>query len=136
MGNLFGSCMCGSVQYEITGDCREIIACHCVECRKSSGHFTAATATRPDNLVLLSNAGLKWYRASSMAQRGFCAECGSTLFWKPDSGDRVSVFVGSIDGDTGLELKAHIYVHEKGDYYRIEDDVEQHAKFGANLSFT
>ena len=134
MKMLSGSCMCGSVLYEITGDCREIIACHCNECRKASGHFTAATATIPENLKLVNEAGLKWYRSSSIAQRGFCQNCGSTLFWKPDSGDRISVYVGTIDGQTKLALSSHIFVEEKGDYYEIEDNVEQYAKGGANLS--
>ena len=134
MSELSGSCMCGSVKYEITGICRDIVACHCNECRKSSGHFTAATATNPDNLKLVENSGLKWYRSSSIAQRGFCENCGSTLFWKPDSGDRISIYVGTIDGQTGLTLSAHIFLGEKGDYYKIEKDIEQYVEGGANLS--
>ncbi len=134
MKSLHGSCMCRSVQYEITGECREIIACHCNECRKFSGHFTAATATAPGNLIILCDKGLKWYRSSSVAQRGFCANCGSTLFWKPDSGDRISIYAGTIDGQSGLTLGSHIFVEEKGDYYEIEDGKAQYATSGANLS--
>jgi len=131
---LVGSCMCGSVRYEIRGDPRDVVACHCIECRKSSGHFTAATATKPENLILLSHRFLKWYRSSSTAQRGFCSHCGSTLFWKPNSGDRISIYVGAIDGETRLSLKSHIYVNEKGDYYVIDDGADQFATIGAKLS--
>lgn len=126
--------MCQSVKYEIRGDCRDIIACHCNECRKASGHFTAATATRPENLKLIERQGLKWYRSSPIAQRGFCSNCGATLFWKPDSGDRVSIYVGTIDGDTELQLSSHIYVEEMGDYYKIEDGTPQFSKDGATLT--
>ncbi len=126
--------MCGQVRYEINGDCREIIACHCTECRKMSGHYTAATATRPENLRLLNDAGLAWYRSSTVAQRGFCKNCGSTLFWKPDSGDRISIYAGTIDGDTGLAVTAHIFMDEKGDYYEIEEGVARHDKGGATLT--
>ena len=126
--------MCGSVRYEINGDCREVVACHCNECRKSSGHFTAATATLPENLKIVSGNGLKWYRSSSTAQRGFCANCGSTLFWKPDSGDRISIYAGTIDGPTGLTLGSHIFVEEKGDYYEIENNRAQYATNGADLT--
>ncbi|MDM3871904.1 GFA family protein [Porticoccus sp. W117] len=133
MKTLTGSCMCGDVRYEVTGECREVVACHCVECRKSSGHYTAATATRPENLKLLGDDGLKWYRSSPKAQRGFCQNCGSTLFWKPDSGDRISIFAGSLDGQTGLQMTSHIYSQEKGDYYTIEGDAAQFAIEGAKL---
>jgi hypothetical protein len=126
--------MCGSVQYEARGNPRSVIACHCTECRKSSGHYLAATAVAPQDLILLSENTLKWYRASPAAQRGFCHHCGSTLFWKPDSGDRISIFMGTIDGPTGLSLTSHIYTEEKGDYYVIEDGVEQFAGDGARLS--
>ena len=134
MKTLPGGCMCGSVRYEITGDCREIIACHCSQCRKASGHFTAATATLPENLKIFDDKDLKWYRSSSIAQRGFCGNCGSTLFWKPDSGDRISIYAGTIDGETGLKISSHIYIEEKGDYYEIEDNKAQYATNGADLS--
>jgi hypothetical protein len=121
MNKLSGSCMCGSIQYQVKGDLREVIGCHCHLCRKSSGHFTAATATHPDSLTLLKRGGLKWYRSSAAAQRGFCCRCGSSLFWKPDHGNHISIFAGSIDGGSKLTLTSHICAQEKGDYYLIQD---------------
>jgi len=105
-----------------------------MECRKSSGHFTAATATRPENLKLLCSEGLKWYRSSPGARRGFCGNCGSTLFWQPDSGDRISIFAGSLDDSSGLSVVSHIYVQEKGDYYDIGDGLPQFAGGDLKLS--
>ncbi len=134
MDQLSGSCMCGAVRYEASGKFRNIIACHCIECRKSSGHYTAATSVEPENLKLLESKGLTWYRSSPSAQRGFCKECGSTLFWKPDSGDRVSLFVGALDGEVNLALTDHIYLEEKGSYYEICDDADRHLTTGAELS--
>lgn len=134
MKKLAGSCSCGSVQYEAHGEMRDVIACHCTECRKMSGHFTAATAVKPENLELLSSGELKWYRSSPSAQRGFCGQCGSTLFWKPESGDRMSIYVGTIDGATGLSLASHIYVGEKGDYYDVEASALQFEQTGAKLT--
>lgn len=125
--------MCGSVRYEADGDFRDIVACHCIECRKASGHYTASTAVKPENLKLLESSGLAWYRSSPSAKRGFCRECGSTLFWKPESGDRISVFVGTVDGPVDLPLTSHIYLSEKGSYYEINDGAEQHLESGAKL---
>ncbi|MFT4521027.1 MAG: hypothetical protein ACI9JM_003438 [Halioglobus sp.] len=121
MTKLSGSCMCGSVQYEIAGDLRDVIGCHCSLCRKSSGHYTAATAVAPENLTLLISSGLKWYRSSGVAQRGFCDDCGSTLFWQPDHQKHISIFAGTLDDQTNLFLTSHICTDEKGDYYTIEE---------------
>ena len=112
--------MCGSVSYEVNDDLRDVIACHCTQCRKFSGHFVAATAARPEHLKLLSSDGLKWYRSSNTAQRGFCSNCGSSLFWKPDHNKHISLFAGTLDGQTGLSISSHICTQEKGDYYNIE----------------
>lgn len=131
-----GRCNCGAVRFEIRGPMRDIIACHCAECRRMSGHYTAATATRPQHLVMLEDEGLRWYRSSETAERGFCQVCGSTLFWKPASGDRVSVYAGCLNDTGGLPLVAHIFVAEKGDYYAVEavDGVTVHPASSGTLA--
>ncbi|MCH9672111.1 MAG: GFA family protein [Gammaproteobacteria bacterium] len=115
-----GSCVCKAVRYEAHGRLRDIVVCHCNECRKMSGHFTAATAVHAANLRLVDDSGLRWFRSSKGARRGFCSRCGSTLFWKPDAGDRVSIYAGSIDSTHQLKVSAHIFLNEKGTYYGIE----------------
>ena len=130
---LSGSCVCQSIQFSTTGHARDIIACHCKECRKSSGHYSAATAVEPKHLSITDNGSLKWYRASDSAQRGFCSNCGSSLFWKPDSGDRISIYAGSLDNTGGLTITNHIYVAEKGNYYTIDNTMPCFEQGGAEL---
>ena len=38
-----GGCLCGAVTYELAGELRPVVACHCNQCRKTSGHYVAAT---------------------------------------------------------------------------------------------
>jgi hypothetical protein len=97
-----GSCLCGGVAYEITGVLRPVVACHCSQCRKQSGHFGAFTACADPDLKFTSDATLSWYRASDSAGRGFCNRCGSLLFWKGDGRNYTSIAAGSIDGPTDL----------------------------------
>jgi hypothetical protein len=66
---------------------------------------------------------LKWYSASQHAERGFCSVCGSSLFWKPSDGSRISVLAGALDPPTHLKVSAHIFVADKSDYYDIKDEV-------------
>ncbi|MDB3912880.1 GFA family protein, partial [Paracoccaceae bacterium] len=39
-----GSCECGAVVFELSGKLRDVVACHCGQCRKTSGHYWAATS--------------------------------------------------------------------------------------------
>lgn len=114
-----GSCLCGAVRYRVYGPMRPVVSCHCDICRKTSGHYCAATATRKESFELLEDRGLKWYRSSEMARRGFCQECGSNLFWVADGADQISILAGTIDGSTALRTAMHISVESKSDYYEL-----------------
>lgn len=122
-----GSCLCGGVAFEVNGPLRPIIACHCSQCRKQSGHYAAFTACNDPDLTFTREDTLAWYAASDMARRGFCRECGSLLFWKGNGRSYISIAAGAIDGPTGLTLDGHIFCADKGDYYEITDGKYQRA---------
>ncbi len=88
-------------------------------CRKTSGNYCAATAIRNEDLELLEDRGLKWYRSSEIARRGFCQECGSNLFWAADGEDQTSIMAGTLDPPTGLHTTIHIHVESKSDYHEL-----------------
>jgi hypothetical protein len=115
-----GSCLCGAVRYEVTGPLRDVVVCHCEMCRKSHGHIGAYTAAPKESLHLIESRGLKWYRSSVAARRGFCGECGGTLFWEGTGRDTISIAAGTLDAPTGLRTVVQIYVEDKGDYYDVD----------------
>ena len=100
---------------------------------KDSGHYFAATATPKENFHLVKDDGLKWYSSSDWGERGFCAECGSTLFWRLKDESHQSILAGSLDGETGLKTSHHIYVADKKDYYEITDGVPQYDTYPEEL---
>lgn len=116
-----GSCLCGAVRYAVHGPLRPVVYCHCEQCRKTSGHFVAATACAGEDLELVSSDSLCWYDSSTKAQRGFCSGCGGNLFWRPVNGEHVSIMAGTIDLPTGIRAIAHIYVGSASDYHDISD---------------
>ena len=122
---LTGGCLCEAVRYEIRGPVRPVVNCHCTQCRKTSGHFVAATETPREALTLLAAGGLRWYRSSEEARRGFCARCGTFVFWKAHDEDTISFSLGVLEDPTGLRLERHIFVADKGDYYDIADGLPQ-----------
>ena len=123
-----GRCLCGAVRYDVHGPLSDVHACHCGQCRRQSGHYVVATSARRADLTLIEDLGLTWYRSSPKARRGFCGECGSALFWDA-GGDDISINVGSLDQPTGLRIKDHIFVDDKGDYYDIDDGLPQFAGY-------
>ena len=120
-----GGCLCGAVKYVIRGPLRDVIACHCTQCRRITGHHYAATATKRRYFSLIEQAGLRWYASSAFARRGFCATCGSVLFWDAAAYAHISIAAGTLDCPTGLKLVQHIFVTEKGDYYELSDGLPQ-----------
>ena len=122
-----GSCLCGAVRYEITGTLRDVVECHCAMCRKTHGHIGAYTATPKGSLEVVEGRGLKWYASSDNARRGFCGECGGTLFFEPLTKDYVAIAAGTLDPPTGLKTVVQIHVASAGDYYQIDPSVRQRA---------
>ena len=99
-------------------------ACHCSQCRKQSGHFWASIDIPQTALTFTRDDGLRWFQSSERVRRGFCGTCGSNLFWD-GPGSHLSIFAGTIDGESGLTLAGHIYCADKGDYYQIADGLPQ-----------
>lgn len=122
-----GKCLCGAVRFETKGELREVIACHCSQCRRQTGLYYAATNVADDRLTVEGAENVTWYRASDEASRGFCRTCGSALFWKADGRGYTSILAGSFDLPTGLKIGVHIFCADKGDFYEINDDAPQFA---------
>jgi hypothetical protein len=122
-GVLSGGCLCGGVRYRIDGKYRDVICCHCENCRRTHGHIAAYTALQRSDLILDSEQTLQWYHdASPDTWRGFCNRCGASLFWDARDGcARISVAAGSLDDSRDLKTIGHVFVSEAGNYYEIDD---------------
>ena len=115
-----GSCLCGAVRFEVAGPLRDVVVCHCRMCRKAHGHIGAYAAAPRNALTFVESRGLKWFRSSADARRGFCGECGSTLFWDGDRRATLSIAAGALDAPTGVRTMLQIHVDSAGDYYDVD----------------
>ncbi len=115
-----GGCLCGGVSFVVEGPLDDVIACHCSQCRRWSGHVWAGSFAPKAGFRLLWDATLCWYRSSSGVERGFCAECGASLFWRPEAGPEISIAAGALNAPTGLRLAEHWHRADAGDYYSPE----------------
>ncbi|WP_166418830.1 GFA family protein [Cochlodiniinecator piscidefendens] len=120
-----GQCDCGQVQFEFPKGREAITVCHCSQCRRLSGHLWASTHAPFDSVKFINQTGLKWYKSSEWAQRGFCQNCGSSLFYRLNSEDGLGIAAGCISSPTEFQVAKHIFVKDKGDYYEIADGAPQ-----------
>jgi hypothetical protein len=118
-----GGCLCGAVRFEVDGPLRDVVLCHCVECRRWHGHASAFTSAPRGALRFVEERGLRWVDSpdsDARARRGFCGECGSSLFWDAPDRATISIAAGTLDEPTGLKTIAQIYTADAGDYYEVD----------------
>ncbi len=124
-----GGCLCGAVRYEVAGPLRDVVVCHCHECQRWHGRACAATAAWRRDVRLDEQRGLRWIaspQSDAGARRGFCGDCGSSLFWEAPGRETISIAAGTLDATHGLRTVAHIYVDQAGDYEPLTDDLPRH----------
>jgi len=124
-----GSCLCGSVRYEVRESLPRLLHCHCSMCRKSHGSAfaTYARVKRADFSLLAGERAIKSYRSSANVTRTFCGSCGSRLQFISDSApESFGLAVGTLDDDPIARPKMHIFVGSKAPWFEIADELPRH----------
>ncbi len=129
-----GGCLCGKVRFTTTGPLREVIFCHCSQCRRQSGLYFAATSVSADCLALEGAGKITWFAASGFAKRGFCGTCGSILFWKPNDEERYAILAGAFDHPETLHPGHHICTEGRPEFYQINDGLPQYPGDGPGVT--
>ena len=120
-----GSCLCGIVRFEITGDIQNIIYCHCSRCRKAQGSAFAANGNvDAENFNYISGKDeLTGYESTPGQTKYFCKHCGSPIISRNESSPNiVRVRLGAIESDIIERPIAHIFVKSKANWEEIADD--------------
>ena len=105
-----GRCLCGAVTVAVDVDKPIVRACHCDMCRRhtSGAYFSLASIAGTETVT----GPAKSYRSSKWAEPGFCATCGSTL-WYGTVGDGVRHFAaGLFDNAAGAPLKLEFFTDQ------------------------
>lgn len=127
-----GSCLCGKVRFEISGEIRNMVYCHCSQCRKAQGSAFAANGN-VDAVSFKFVSGeneLSSYESTPGQTKYFCKYCGSPIISKVQSNpDNVRVRLGSIESDITEKPVAHIFVTSKANWEHIEGDLPQYESY-------
>jgi hypothetical protein len=120
-----GSCLCGQIRFEVTGDFERFFLCHCARCRKDTGSAHAANLfSSTATLRWLSGEGkIKTFRLpSTRHERSFCTECGSAVPAVQVNGALLVVPAGSLDSTITIRPDAHICVASAANWDRNLED--------------
>lgn len=127
---LTGSCLCGSVRYQVDGEIEEIALCHCQQCRKAQGSAFASNAPiASQRLQFVAGADLlQEYFASALKRRVFCRVCGSPLFSQLlDRPEVLRLRIGTLDTPITCKPQYHIFCESKAEWWDIMDNLPQYA---------
>lgn len=125
-----GGCLCGAVRFQGALGDKGVVICHCKMCRRGASGPLMATRLAA-GVSLTESRGLQWWAGSEHGERGFCRECGATLFWRTRdaaAGNDWSVSAGVIDGDPEQHVRLQIYVDRAPNYYDIAADAPRIAE--------
>ncbi len=100
---LIGGCQCGAVRYRVVGELGYPHLCHCRMCQKAAGNYfmPLAAAKRAD--FVLTRGEPKWFHSSDIVRRGFCADCGTPLFYDAPDADFINIVLGSLDNPDSVK---------------------------------
>lgn len=99
--SLSGGCQCGAVRYQVTG-AQTPHLCHCRMCQKASGNYFLPLAWAPGDVLTIKRGQPSWFHSSDPVRRGFCATCGTPLFYDPVSEEGMAFTLGSLDDPAAL----------------------------------
>jgi hypothetical protein len=130
---LRGSCLCGAVKYEASGEPKRFVHCHCSRCRKATGTGHAS------NLFLQPGA-LKWLQGEEHVRafkvpeatrftNNFCANCGSRLPRQAKGTDAVVIPAGSLDDDAPMMPQARIFSGSRASWSCVDDQLAVYPEY-------
>ena len=124
-----GGCQCGNIRYEVTGEPKQVVACHCTDCQRQSGSAFGLTMVVDEENFRLLQGELKTFESTSAAGRAklgaFCPDCGTRIYHKPEwRKGSVSVKPGTLDETQWLKPTVHLWTDSKQGWVTIPDDVK------------
>jgi hypothetical protein len=100
---LSGGCQCGAVRYAVLASPTHPSVCHCRMCQKAGGAPFMAFAGVRDQEFEFTRGVASIFRSSDIAERGFCAACGTPLTYRLRGSGRTSFTIGSLDDPSAVE---------------------------------
>lgn len=120
--NLEGKCMCGAVKFTATAEEPDVTVCHCDMCRRwSAGPFMELNC---QNVTFEDHENIGRIRSSDWAERGFCTQCGSNLFYYLIDSSDYQIAAGLFDDQSMLRMSLQVFTDRKPEFYKFANETE------------
>ncbi len=122
-----GGCLCGAVRYVARGTPRHACHCHCTMCRKAAGAPMVTWVSFPTEGFEVTAGEARWYRSSELARRGFCGDCGSTLFFQfAATPEEIDITATTLDEPERITPEAHIWATTRLPWLHLDDGLPRY----------
>lgn len=131
-----GKCLCGAVAIAAQVPSQQVDACHCSMCRKWTGGPLLVVACG-QHVAFEGAQNISRFASSGWAERGFCNQCGTHLFYRLRDTDQYMVAAGLFDSTQQWDFHQQVFIDEKPAYYSFANTTENltgaelFARFGA-----
>lgn len=122
--NVTGRCLCGAVTVHAQVRQPHVDACHCNMCQRWGGGPLMGVEAG-DTVRLDGEERISVYSSSDWAERGFCRQCGTHLFYRLKEKPHYALPVGLLDAGPNWAFKKEIFVEEKPDFYDFANDTRR-----------
>ena len=118
--------MCGNVRFSAR-IVDHFHACHCDTCRKQTSVAFVGIDVDGD-IELEDPSAVRWYRSSEWGERGFCPQCGSTLFWRAPEHGKSVVSYGAFDEAPDARFTTQLFIDKKPASYSFSQKTDDLTK--------
>lgn len=130
MPPVHGRCLCGAVSFQAELPSLWLAHCHCTMCQRQAGAAFVTWVGLDANRYRIEDPSdeLRWYASSPGAERGFCAHCGSSMFFRSARWPgELHVARANFDTPVDRAPQAHVFWETHVDWVSLGDDLVKKA---------
>ena len=116
-----GQCLCGKVKVKAQSASNHVHACHCSTCRRWSGGPLLAVDCDQD-VTIEGEDDVRVFDSSEWAERGFCHQCGTHLFYRLKPTGQYIIPVDLFDDLEQISFESQIFTDQKPGYYEFANE--------------
>ncbi len=132
-----GGCLCKTVRFAAELPSLFCCHCHCEWCRRAHGAaFVTWFGVRQEAFSLTAGAeALRWYRSSEQSERGFCSNCGTTMFFRTTlAPGEVHIALACADAEIDRKPALHVFYEAHVPWVSLGDDLPKLDREHAGLA--
>ena len=118
-----GRCLCGAVKFTAKHISNHVEACHCSMCRRWGGGPLMAVACGTE-VAFAGEDNITVYNSSEWAERGFCRQCGTHLFYRLKESKEYQMAAGQFEDQAAFNFQLQVFIDKKPSFYSFANNTK------------